>query len=115
MPRVSRDVPIDFHEWKDIISNTPVVVIHIWAYKNAKCVGFISSVPVLENFFIQKWYMDHFWRWFLNTVIYGTFSKWFTFNDRQIVDGGVDGVAFSTVGGGRFCPVFRPPCSNYPR
>jgi NADH-quinone oxidoreductase subunit L len=78
-----------------------------WGAKNAKCVGFISRVPVLENFFIQKWYMDHFWRWFLNTVIYGTFSKWFTFNDRRIVDGGVDAVAFSTVGGGRFLSRFQ--------
>jgi NADH-quinone oxidoreductase subunit L len=73
-----------------------------WGAKNAKCVGFISYVPVLENFFIQKWYMDHFWRWFLNTVIYAIFSKWFTMNDRRVVDGGVDAVAFSTVGGGRY-------------
>jgi NADH-quinone oxidoreductase subunit L len=78
-----------------------------WGAKNAKCVGFISRIPVLENFFIQKWYMDHFWRWFLNRVIYGTFSKWFTINDRRIVDGGVDAVAFSTVGGGRYLSFFQ--------
>jgi NADH-quinone oxidoreductase subunit L len=78
-----------------------------WGAKNAKCVGFISRVPVLENFFIQKWYMDHFWRWFLNRIIYGTFSKWFTYNDRRIVDGGVDAVAFSTVGSGRYLSRFQ--------
>jgi NADH-quinone oxidoreductase subunit L len=72
-----------------------------WGAPNAKCVGFISKFPALEQFFIQKWYMDHFWRWFLNTFIYGMFSKWFTYNDRRVVDGGVDAVAFSTVGSGR--------------
>jgi NADH:ubiquinone oxidoreductase subunit 5 (subunit L)/multisubunit Na+/H+ antiporter MnhA subunit len=78
-----------------------------WGAPRAKCVGFISHVPVLENFFIQKWYMDHFWRWFLNRVIYGTFSKWFTYNDRRVVDGGVDAVAFTTVGGGRYLSLFQ--------
>jgi NADH-quinone oxidoreductase subunit L len=72
-----------------------------WGSSKAKWVGFIRSVPALENFFIQKWYMDHFWRWFLNTIIYGTFSRIFTYNDRRVVDGGVDAVAFSTIGSGR--------------
>jgi NADH-quinone oxidoreductase subunit L len=73
-----------------------------WGCKTAPWQGFIKRFPVLENFFIQKWYMDHFWRWFLNTIIYGTFSKIFTYNDRRVVDGGVDAVAFSCIGGGRW-------------
>jgi NADH-quinone oxidoreductase subunit L len=72
-----------------------------WGAKTATWQGFIRKMPALEHFFIQKWYMDHFWRWFLNTFIYGMFSKWFTYNDRRVVDGGVDAVAFSTVGSGR--------------
>jgi NADH-quinone oxidoreductase subunit L len=72
-----------------------------WGAKSARWVGFISRVPVVENFFIQKWYMDHFWRWFLNTFIYGMFSRLFTYNDRRVVDGGVDAVAYSTIGSGR--------------
>ena len=72
-----------------------------WGAKGAKCVGFISKFPALQTFFIQKWYMDHFWRWFLNTFIYGTFSRIFTLNDRRVVDGGVDAVAFGTIGSGR--------------
>jgi NADH-quinone oxidoreductase subunit L len=72
-----------------------------WGYRKARMVGFIHRLPLLENFFIQKWYMDHFWRWFLNTFIYGLFSRWFTYNDRRVVDGGVDAVAFSTIGSGR--------------
>jgi NADH-quinone oxidoreductase subunit L len=84
-----------------------------WGAKNAKCVGFISRVPALENFFIQKWYMDHFWRWFLNRFIYGMFSKWFTYNDRRVVDGGVDAVAFSTVGSGRLLSFIQTAFLQY--
>ncbi len=72
-----------------------------WGRKQAKWEGFIKKMPALEHFFIEKWYMDHFWRWFLNTVIYGTFSRIFTYNDRRVVDGGVDAVSFSCFGGGR--------------
>ncbi len=72
-----------------------------WGRARANWSGFVSKFPMLENFFIQKWYMDHFWRWFLNTVIYGTFSRIFTYNDRRVVDGGVDAVALGTIGSGR--------------
>ncbi len=84
-----------------------------WGRRGAKCVGFISYVPALENFFIQKWYMDHFWRWFLNTFIYGIFSRAFTYNDRRVVDGGVDAVAFSTVGSGRLLSFIQTAFLQY--
>ena len=84
-----------------------------WGAKNARCVGFISKFPALQNFFIQKWYMDHFWRWFLNTFIYGLFTKWFTYNDRRVVDGGVDAVAFSTVGSGRLLSFIQTAFLQY--
>ncbi|MEJ2671527.1 MAG: NADH-quinone oxidoreductase subunit L [Deltaproteobacteria bacterium] len=84
-----------------------------WGAKNAKCVGFISKVPALQEFFIQKWYMDHFWRWFLNRVIYGIFSRVFTYNDRRVVDGGVDAVAFSTVGSGRILSFIQTAFLQY--
>jgi NADH-quinone oxidoreductase subunit L len=78
-----------------------------WGAKSATWQGFIRNYPSLENFFIQKWYMDHFWRWFLDTVIYGFFSKWFTYNDRRVVDGGVDAVAFSCEGGSRLLSLLQ--------
>jgi NADH-quinone oxidoreductase subunit L len=84
-----------------------------WGKRDAKCVGFISKFPALQTFFIQKWYMDHFWRWFLNRIIYGTFSKIFTYNDRRVVDGGVDAVAFSTVGSGRILSFIQTAFLQY--
>jgi len=84
-----------------------------WGAKGARCQGFIQKLPLLQEFFIQKWYMDHFWRWFLNTVIYGVFSRLFTYNDRRVVDGGVDAVAFSTVGGGRLLSLVQTAFLQY--
>ena len=84
-----------------------------WGRQGARCVGFIRKVPALENFFIQKWYMDHFWRWFLNRFIYGTFSRLFTYNDRRVVDGGVDTVAFSTIGSGRLLSFIQTAFLQY--
>jgi NADH-quinone oxidoreductase subunit L len=84
-----------------------------WGAKSAKWEGFIHKMPALENFFIQKWYMDHFWRWFLNRFIYGTFSRMFTLNDRRVVDGGVDTVAFSTVGSGRILSFIQTAFLQY--
>ena len=84
-----------------------------WGAKAAAWQGFIRKFPLLEEFFIQKWYMDHFWRWFLNTIIYGTFSRLFTYNDRRVVDGGVDAVAFSTVGSGRLLSFIQTAFLQY--
>ena len=84
-----------------------------WGSARAKRVGFLRSVPAIENFFVQKWYMDHFWRWFLNTFIYGVFSRAFTYNDRRVVDGGVDGVAFSCIGGGRILSFLQTAFLQY--
>jgi NADH-quinone oxidoreductase subunit L len=84
-----------------------------WGRKTAAWQGFLKKMPALETFFIQKWYMDHFWRWFLNTFIYGFFSKWFTYNDRRVVDGGVDAVAFSCIGGGRWLSFIQTAFLQY--
>jgi NADH-quinone oxidoreductase subunit L len=84
-----------------------------WGARKATWQGFIRNFPALENFFIQKWYMDHFWRWFLNSFIYGFFSKWFTYNDRRVVDGGVDAVAYSCEGGGRLLSLLQTAFLQY--
>jgi NADH-quinone oxidoreductase subunit L len=84
-----------------------------WGAKKARCVGFLRRLPVVEEFFIKKWYMDHFWRWFLDTFIYGVFSRAFTYNDRRVVDGGVDAVAFSTIGGGRLLSFIQTAFLQY--
>jgi NADH-quinone oxidoreductase subunit L len=69
--------------------------------KGADQTGFLSKMPALEALFSNRWYMDNAYRYFLDYVIYGTFSRLFTLNDRRIVDGGIDGFCRGTVGVGR--------------
>jgi NADH-quinone oxidoreductase subunit L len=46
------------------------------------------------------WYIDHFYRRFLDYFIYGIISNLFTRNDRRVIDGGIDGICRATVGSG---------------
>ncbi|MBW1981015.1 MAG: NADH-quinone oxidoreductase subunit L [Deltaproteobacteria bacterium] len=63
-------------------------------------IGFVERVPAVRDLFAERWYMDLFWRRFLDYVIYGVFSNLFTRNDRRVIDGGIDGICRATVGGG---------------
>ncbi len=63
-------------------------------------VGFVERMEPIKTLFAERWYIDHFYRLFLDYVIYGIFSNLFTRNDRQVIDGGIDGICRATVGGG---------------
>ena len=70
--------------------------------KGADQVGFIERIAPLNDLFDQRWYIDRFYRRFLDIFIYGTISKLFTRNDQQVIDGGIDGMGKATVETGRF-------------
>jgi NADH-quinone oxidoreductase subunit L len=72
-----------------------------WGRKGCKRVGFLHAVPGLEELFRNKWYFDDMYRWLLDNVIYGIFSRACIIHDRRVIDAGVDGVVGVTVGGGR--------------
>ena len=82
---------------------TPVVTIHSASSRPKlasgvhlpAAMGRSSAVTTLTPIFLL-FFVSH-----AALIIYGIFSKWFTYNDRRVVDGGVDAVAFSTVGSGR--------------
>ncbi len=64
-------------------------------------IGFVERMDRVKQFFAERWYIDRFYRWFLDRIIYGGFSRLFTANDRKVIDGGVDGLGRSTVEAGR--------------
>jgi NADH-quinone oxidoreductase subunit L len=72
-----------------------------WGRTGAKRVGFLSKFPLFEELFRRKWYFDDFYRWLIDRVLYGLFSRACIMHDRRVIDSGVDGVAGVTVGGGR--------------
>lgn len=68
--------------------------------RGAPQIGFVDRIPALQALFAERWYLDRFWRWFLDTVIYRLISRLCTQNDRKVIDGGVDGLGTGTIGTG---------------
>jgi len=81
--------------------------------KGASQVGFVERVEPVRTLFAERWYIDHFYRRFLDYVIYGVFSNLFTRNDRQVIDGGIDGICRATVGGGRVLSFLQSGMLQY--
>ncbi len=69
--------------------------------KGASQVGFADRVFLFRTLFGERWFMDHFYRWFLDTVIYRGISRLCDENDRKVIDGSLDGLAHGTVESGR--------------
>ena len=72
-----------------------------WGRKGCKRVGFLHVAPGLEELFRRRWYFDDMYRWLIDNVLYGIFSRTCITHDRKVIDAGVDGVVGATVGGGR--------------
>jgi NADH-quinone oxidoreductase subunit L len=70
--------------------------------RGASRIGFVEKIAPLHNLFAERWYIDRFYRWFLDAVIYGIVSNLFTKSDNRIIDGGVDGLGKGIVETGRF-------------
>jgi NADH-quinone oxidoreductase subunit L len=81
--------------------------------RGAEQLGFVERIPVLNNLFAQRWYMDRFYRWFLDNVIYNGFSRLFTLNDNNVIDGSIDGLSKGTVETGRFVSFLHTGMVQY--
>ncbi|MEE4355144.1 MAG: NADH-quinone oxidoreductase subunit L [Desulfococcaceae bacterium] len=69
--------------------------------KGSSQIGFVEKIEPLRDLFANRWYMDHFYRRFLDTVIYKGVSMSCVKNDNNIIDAGLDGLARGTVESGR--------------
>ncbi|UCD81980.1 MAG: NADH-quinone oxidoreductase subunit L, partial [Desulfobacterales bacterium] len=65
--------------------------------RGADRVGFVERIPALKTLFSERWYIDRFYRRFLDYVIYRGISHLFTQNDKRVIDGGIDGFGKGTV------------------
>jgi NADH-quinone oxidoreductase subunit L len=54
-------------------------------------VGFVEKLPVLRDLFAQRWYLDHAYRRFVDTVIDGLLSKGCAKNEDRVINDGIDG------------------------
>ena len=75
--------------------------------RGASRIGFIEKIAPLHNLFAERWYIDRFYRRFLDVFIYGVVSNGFTNNDNKVIDGGIDRLSKGTVAAGRFTSVLH--------
>ncbi len=69
--------------------------------RRAAQIGFVERMPRVHRLFAERWYLDHFYRRFLERIIYGGISALCTRNDRRVIDGGLDALGRSTVAASR--------------
>ena len=63
--------------------------------------GFVERIDWLKDLFAERWFLDRFYRWLVDQVIYGGISRICTFNDNRVIDGGIDKLGQKTVDSGR--------------
>ncbi|MDM8537737.1 NADH-quinone oxidoreductase subunit L, partial [Desulfobacterales bacterium HSG17] len=59
--------------------------------------GFVEKITPLRDLFAERWYMDHFYRWFLDNIIYKGISGFCVKNDNQVIDRSIDALSNGTV------------------
>jgi NADH-quinone oxidoreductase subunit L len=69
--------------------------------RGARQVGFVERIPALYRLFTERWYLDHFYRWFVDRVIDKGISTLFLENDNKVIDGGIDGMCKGMIATGR--------------
>jgi NADH-quinone oxidoreductase subunit L len=62
--------------------------------------GFVEKLPGLRELFAQRWYLDHVYRRFVDTVIDGLFSKGCAKNEDKVVNNSIDGFCDFIVSSG---------------
>jgi NADH-quinone oxidoreductase subunit L len=62
--------------------------------------GFVERLPAVARFFEQRWYLDHLYRWALDTLVYRGIAALCQFNDQRMIDAGLDGLSRGTISGG---------------
>ena len=69
--------------------------------KGSQQVGFVERIPALRALFSERWYLDHFFGWFVKNVVYRIFADLSAQNDRRVIDGCIDGFSRLVVRSGR--------------
>jgi NADH-quinone oxidoreductase subunit L len=81
--------------------------------RGASQVGFVERVPFLYNLFAERWYLDHFYRLFVDRVIDRGISTLFYENDNKVIDGGIDEICQGTVESGRIVAFLHSGMIQY--
>jgi NADH-quinone oxidoreductase subunit L len=81
--------------------------------KGSAKVGFVERFAPIRRLFAERWYLDHFYRRFVDHVVYGIFSNLSARNDQQVIDGGIDGFCRLILGSGRILSFLQSGFLRY--
>ena len=100
-------IPVGHHGWLPFVAlgSTAAglgLAWHEFGRRETEQIGFVEKIAPLNTLFCERWYIDRFYRQFLDIVIYGGISNLCTKNDNRVIDGGIDGLSRGTVEAGRF-------------
>ena len=102
----------DLHPWMVWTSSGVALLGVVLAWfefgrKGSARIGFAERIAPMRELFTKRWYLDHVYELVLEYVVYRTFAALCSRNDRQIIDGGIDGLSSLTVLGGRILSTLQ--------
>ncbi|MDJ0784382.1 MAG: NADH-quinone oxidoreductase subunit L [Desulfosarcinaceae bacterium] len=83
-----------------VLTLTGAAIVAAWwefARQKRSETGWVDRFPTLATLFARRWYLDDLYRWLLDRVVYGGFSRAFTWNDQRVIDGGLDGLGQTVI------------------
>lgn len=98
-----QSLPGGHHGWLPVaaglLAGAAIVLAWIeFGRKGARQVGFVQRMPAVDRLFSNRWYLDHLYRYLLDKLVYQGISRLFTWNDKKVIDGAVDGLGLSAIG-----------------
>jgi NADH-quinone oxidoreductase subunit L len=70
-------------------------------------VGFVDRIPAVRDLFAHRWYLDHWYRRFVDIVIDGIFSRGCAKNEDRVINEGIDRFSRFTLDRGRFFSLLQ--------
>jgi NADH-quinone oxidoreductase subunit L len=81
--------------------------------RGAEQIGFVERLAPLNALFSDRWYLDRFYRWLLDRIVYRVFSRLCARNDQKVIDGAVDGLGRATAAAGGLMSVLHTGMVQY--
>ncbi len=75
--------------------------------------SFVERIPFLRELFSRRWYLDHFYHFFVDRIVDRGFSKLFAQNDNRVIDGSIEAVSRGTLEAGRFLAFLQSGMIQY--
>jgi NADH-quinone oxidoreductase subunit L len=69
--------------------------------RGAPQIGFVERIAPVRELFEQRWYLDHVYRWLVDTFIDRIFAKGCAENEDRVINYGIDFFCRLTLDGGR--------------